>query len=309
MVVLASLVFSISARAADIDPLLELRASLAITTLKAGSGLRLQPTVRVVSEKLSTEGEFDYLETTLEQPQLGRIRLLLRGPNGFSSRNDHGLRALFLASGFFSGKEAVRLIGSDPNTVGIGFEYPVRLEDLSRDPGSALAFVQKTPLQIAAALQWIARAPWLKQDHLVAMGVSLGGIFLPVSLHLAQSLGTRVGGAIFGYTGAHLAPVAGKMLRGKVSSDVLEKSLALINNLTALHDPKLHLPFLDGRFLVIRASDDDVFPLESERLLEELLPQPKTILTIAGPHINVDKTDMIARTQTAIYQWLEQNLP
>lgn len=308
LIVTTSLLALASFASADQDPYLELKSDLAITAIKQGSGLLRHSTVQIARSVLTSDGDFDYVETTLQHPQAGPIRLLLRGPHGFSTRTDHAYRALFLASGFFSGKEAVRLIGSDPNTVGIGFEYPVRIDDLQRDPSLALTFVQKTPWQIAASLQWLREAGWLKANHLIAVGISLGGVVMPVSLHLAQSLGTQVDAAVFGFTGAHLAPVAAQQLKDKLAPDNLEQTLRLLNNLTSLHDPKLHLPFLEGKFLVIRATDDDVFPRESSLALEELLPDPKTILTVPGTHINIDKPEMISATQDILYHWLDQNL-
>lgn len=309
---IATFVLTTSARA-EFDPYLELKSDLAITAIKQGSGLGRRSTVRIARQVLTTEGEFDYVETTLAHPQAGPIRLLLRGPRGFTSRTDHPYRALFLASGFFSGKESVRLIGSDPNTVGIGFEYPVRIEDLEKDPTAALAFVQKTPWQIAASLQWLREAGWLKAHSLIAVGISLGGVVMPVSLHLAQTLGAEVDGAIFGFTGAHLAPVAAKMLREQTVTPMtpkrLEQTLQLFNNAMTIHDPKLHLPFLEGKFLVVRAGADDVFPRESSLMLEQLLPSPKNIQVVPGTHINVDKTQMIQDTQVVLYQWLDQNFP
>jgi hypothetical protein len=294
------------------DPLLKFKSELAVKTFLHNSGLGSAADVRasmpIASWVVTNEGVVDYVEATFLHRQLGEIRLFMRGPKDFWRRTDHSLRAIFLASGFSTGKSAVRLLGHDSQSVAIGFIYPTTIEDLKRDlwrtPTLTLDFLRRTPLQIAASLQWLSQLEWLRAKDLNAVGVSLGGIFLPVSLRITNSLGTFVDGSVLAFTGAHLSPILEYQLKNHLPRATLEKVLHLVNNLTALIDPKLHLPFLNGRFLTVRADQDQIFPLESSLILEGLLPQPKTISVVHGPHIAVDQPALIAATQAVIFRWL-----
>lgn len=305
--------FSVPAAIADgIDPFLRLKSEVAVNILLQDSGLvpsrQAATAYPLENQAVTSESGYDFVELTLGSAKLGPIRLFMRGPRGFLQDTSHKFRALFLASGFLTDKSAVRLLADEPQTVVIGFVYPASLADLKRDPARAPAmlfdFIRKTPLEIAAALAWLSERPWLKRQSLTAIGVSLGGLFLPASLHIAQSLGTPVAGTVLAFTGAHLPPVLELQLKPLLPPDVLEQVLRLAANLTALVDPKLHLPLLSGNFLALRSDRDQVFPRESSQILEDLLPQPKQIVVFQGGHVDVDQPALIAKSQSAIHDWL-----
>lgn len=291
----------------DLESILKFKA--AIQLLAHEGALKERSTAKVQSSIKTTLGKFDFFKVALHHEKLGEIRLLLKGPTGFvDSSKRTRLPTLFLTSGFTVGAAGVQLMGDNNDLIVIGFDYPYSLKDFELDPQKMFDFIHRTPLQIAASLQWVSEQSWMSDSGLVAMGVSLGGLFLPSALHLTESLGTKIQGTVLAYTGAHLPPVLHEMLKKQIPKPVLDEGIKIINNLTSIIDPKLHLPFLTGRFLAIRASNDQLFPLESSLLLENLLPSPKSFKIIAGPHIDVDQPSLIFQTQQLVQEWLESQV-
>ena len=45
-------------------------------------------------------------------------------------------------------------------------------------------------------------------------------------------------------------------------------------------EPALHLPYLRGEFLIINGKRDELIPAESARRLQELTPEPKTVVNL-----------------------------
>ena len=67
-----------------------------------------------------------------------------------------------------------------------------------------------------------------------------------------------------------------------------------------------HLPHLSGRFLLIAGTDDGLVPEEPARLMEELAPDPKTIVRLSGQHIGVgkDRTALFEQILEVTEDWL-----
>jgi pimeloyl-ACP methyl ester carboxylesterase len=282
------------------------QSQLATMVLMKDMKLGVRSSLRTVREVVSEAPEADYVEVVLEGDGVGTIRLMLKGPRGFYALKDHRARGLFVASGLFAGRETVKVVNNLENMVIIGFEYPYSAEQMGKQPKLIYEFMRLTSAQIAATLQWVSERGFQNPYELYSIGVSLGGLFLPSSLHIAQTLGVPVKGSVFAYTGAELSPVVAKGLAEKTNGQGVQIATSLVQAMTLVHDPKLHLPFLRGSFLTIRGDADQVFPLQSSTRLEELLPQPKTNAVLPGGHINVDQTELISKTQDLIKDWLGQ---
>ena len=281
------------------------RAELA--TLLLSRDLELSKPAIPQEITVTTENGEDFVQVRLKHyGSAGTVRLLLKGPQGFLQTTSRSLGSVLLVSGFFTGVQSVKLLGAFPGTVIAGFQYPISPDDLKRDPAAAAGkLLRETPGQIALALQWLARQSWADPKGVLAVGVSLGGLFLPSSLHLAQKISVSVPRAVFVCTGAHLTPILEAGLRPHMGEGISRPLVHAIANLTALHDPKLHLPMLRGHYLSIRTAQDEVIPESSGRLLEELLPKVDTVL-LQGPHINPDQTEIINQTRLEILNWLSK---
>jgi hypothetical protein len=256
-----------------------------------------------VTESVEQAQGFEQVAITLTHPTSGKVRLLLKGVEGFREQRSQRFKTLLLVSGFDTGAASVRLLGDIPNAVLVGFQYPFGLEDFEKNPQAFLEFFRRTPAHIALALQWLSGQPWVDRQGLVAVGVSLGGIFLPSSLFLAQKLGAAPSHTIFICTGADLKQIAKIHLEGMIASRADDLGRA-ITWATLPLNPQIYLPLLSGNFLSLRTDHDQTIPLASSLRLESLLRGPLTVQVLAGPHIDVDQDDVIAQVKSAIRNWL-----
>lgn len=303
---LMSLTTSSPARA-DFGDLIggQLQSELVTALLLKDYGLNNNTQPVRVSQNVVRSGNFDQVEVVLGHDHLGPIHLFLSGPHGFLQRQDRGLRGLFITAGFFTGRASIALMGEPAGTVLVGFEYPYQMTDFKKDPGAVLKFLRKTPGQIAISLKWLSQQSWVNPQQTAAMGVSLGGLFLPSAIHLAEKIGAGTSKTILAFSGAKIGPVLENLLKAQFPPEALHELIHFATNLTAPLDPEKHLPYLTGAFLTIRADHDQVFPVESSQRLEDLLPQPKLNKMVHGGHIDVDQPEVIQQTQAIVGAWLK----
>ncbi len=258
--------------------------------------------IRITSIDSHSAG-FETFQVELHHRGAGRIRFLLKGPTDFLQNQNHAWHTLSFVSGFFTGQETVKLLGDQPGAILVGFEYPFSIDEISQDPAKFFHFLRITPGQIALMLSWIQKQKWAAQKGHSIMGVSLGGIFLPVALHLSQEMNLHVEKTIFVCTGADL--------EGILKANLLQYSPSLaplvaqsLGALTSPLRPEIHAPFLKSQFLMIRARQDQVIPASSSQRLFEALNGVKEERIIEGEHIQPDKAFMISQIQRIVYDWL-----
>lgn len=266
-------------------------------------------------EKISTINNFDLIKVTLRhrgannENGAGDIRFTMKGPAGFLESH-RKYASLFVVSGFFTGQESAELLDGIPETIIIGYEYPFRLEQITQDLAKLAHVVRLTPGQIALGLSWIARQPWSNQEQVSVMGVSLGGIFLPAGLHIAQRINVNVLGTIFVGTGSDIRLILRENLRENLNDDQLNAAAAGVELVLIgmqVH-PKIHLSALRGPFLVISSDNDTVIPPSATAVLFESLQGEKTQKVIIGPHITPERREMIAEIREVSAFWIGQLL-
>lgn len=276
-------------------------AQLAAGTIRFEMGLSASPFATPTEVKLVREDSLTQVyQIKLDHVGAGRISLLARGPKGFLYNQSRDLRGLMIVSGFFTGEQSINLIGDFPNRVLIGFEYPYSASDFQKDPGAILQFVRKTPAQIALALGWLTRQPWMHPQRLSVMGVSLGGVFLPSGLHVSQMMGVQLEKSIYVCTGVNLPAILNENLKEYTHPFLLGPIVSALMAPTLLMDPKQHLPELKYPALVIQADHDTVIPLVSQVQLWELLKGSKSQVMLHGPHVNPDQTELIRQIQETV---------
>lgn len=282
----------------------ELQSSAAKETLIRASRLQGNLFFDIRKVLIEDDGRSQYVHIQFHHRDLGLLQLQLKGRKGFLLKTDRSLKPLLMVTGFFTGKKSVKLLGAIPdNMVIAGFDYGYAIEDFLTHPAKIVEFGYKTPANVAAALAFLSQQPWANASELGYMGISLGGIFAPSSIRLSQEIGVPVSKTILGYTGGHVPAVLEHSLRDHLPAQVRRLFSHGMANLTFLLDPKVHLPHLKGRFLVLRASDEQVFPVQSSQILESLLPEPKKVVVIPGPHINENEKRMIELTRLEVLKW------
>jgi hypothetical protein len=267
--------------------------------------LSTHPHIEFQIKPSSSEKGRDVFEVVLESPgtELRPTHLLISGPAGFNN-SEQRLPVMFISSGFTSGMKTISLIPNPREWILIGYEYPTSFDQIADDLSQIPKSFRQVPGQLSLALLWISGQAWTSCDDLVYMNVSLGTLFAPISLAMAQDAGVRVSRTVFAFGGSEISPVLTNGLKDKIPEANIRMIAQLADTLTVLHDPKLHLPDLLGQFLVIRGEFDQVFPYESSQTLEQLLPMPKEIRVVSAPHIEPDRSDIIEQTMNEVLDWL-----
>lgn len=278
----------------------------ALATLEAlladaglGGGLHFEKTFQFPSE--AEDGQ-DRVDVTLTHAKLGEIRFLMKGPRGFWRANAPKYRAFVVFSGFGSGQDVIEYLAPAPGTVMIGFDYKYSVFELVDDPARMADMIRRSPGQMAAVLGYIAGLPWVKRGEIATLGISMGGLFQPSALRMAKRLGVEPTHIAFAYSGAHLSPMLEQALPREIPEFLRRQIVLGVMNAITLYEPKTHLPWLRGQFLVVRATEEQVFPRESWESLEALLQKPKIVL-VPGPHIGLRELSMISRTRDEIFAW------
>lgn len=248
----------------------------------------------------------DSLSVSLIHESVGETQILINGPAGFLTSGE-SYPLFFVSAGFFAGKDAVALLENPGSAIVVGYEYPTTKTAVLKDPSLLAKTVRLAPAQIALALKWLQHQPWSKQGRLSVMGVSLGSLFMPVSLRIAENLGVKVNSVILAYGGVGIGEILNNLLREQISQPALGALCNLIDNLTLLHKPELHLPFLHGPFLAIYGTQDQIFSVQSSMKQFELLPEPKEMHMISGPHIDTDKPELIKESMMVTLDFLDRN--
>jgi hypothetical protein len=283
---------SLSLASSSIEAVIKSEASTAFLMNQIGMNPTTElPNIPAISEELS--GGRLLSAFRLPAPS-GTVDLLVSRP-----LKAYNLPVLFIAAGFQTGKDVATLIPNPGNNVIVGYQYPLRV-DTQRipQPQEVIDALRGTSAQIALSLRWVQKQTWCDPARVNVLGVSLGTLFLPSALQIASKLGFINRHAIFAYGGADVSLLLPREWPSRVTPAV--KFL-----LTPL-EPITHLPFLDGDFLVIRGTQDEVFPQAAQNALIDNLPN-REVFSIVGPHISADKPELIVQTATKIGQWLSSS--
>ncbi len=281
------------------------KGELAVAVIMQNSGITVDTIPSVTTQIVSSYEDQDVVTVNLQVSSLPTIHIFMKGPRGFLQDTTSTYRVCFLVSGFLTGSQSAFLLPPTPNTVYVAYDYPYNAAYLQNDPNMFLEIFRVTPAQIALSLKWISLQSWVNREKTVALGVSLGGLFLPVSLHIAQKLNAAPMRSVFAFTGADVPAIIANVLPAELPQGVSAATLFLLPAINIMNDPQLHLPALQGSFLVIRGDEDQVIPADSTAKLFELLPSPKQEVVLHGMHIDTGQTELIDETGRAVLNWLK----
>ncbi len=220
------------------------------------------------------------------------------------------LPTLVVITGFRSAHQNLARITAPGLNAVASYDYPYDPKEWKAAslPGRAwiarrVAF--RIPDEVAAMIAWIRRQDWADPNRVSLVGVSLGAVALPVIRRRVAAVGQKTAASVMAYGGADLQALARANIDVSPSwlRDIAAWAIWLM--LKPL-EPSAHLPEISGPFLLINGRDDERLPAESVRLLQELTPQPKTIVTVDGPHIDGSRPETIANTIRIARDWLAE---
>ncbi len=258
-------------------------------------------------ERLSTYSHGRLVERVeLSAGAAGRFRLRIGRPADATAP----LPVIVLLGGIRQGDRAIRYVENPGPVVLVGYDYPLEKQAWYEDPHiEDIADMRRgafrVPAQVTAALKWVSRQPWCDSTRVTLAGYSFGAFFIPAAARLAREHGIRLRGVIIAYGGADFTGVIEANLR--VRPGGLRRAVAwVLGSLLYPLEPAHHLPYMEGRMLIINGQLDDQIPPECARKLHRLAPPPpaSTILWLREGHMHPQKESLTKRLIRLTREWL-----
>ena len=153
------------------------------------------------------------------------------------------------------------------------FEPDLRIETVSLfNIWQTRRVIYRMPEEVAALLAWTGRQEWADRKRINLAGIGLGAAILPAIRRRAAATGQPVNASVFINGGADIEELAGAGLGGIMGW--------LSGQMLRPLDPATHLPEISGPFLIINTPDNVAIPASARTVLEDLVPEPKTIAAV-----------------------------
>ena len=264
-----------------------------------------------------TEGKKNYVgiriiqQYTIDDSGLGIINIAVSFPNPMPS---HPLPVLFILGGLETGFDSVQHVSDIGDNILVGYNWPINsklpkgISILTESP-SIYKGIYKSPGQIAKAIEWVSDQSWSEKEKISLLGFSIGAIASPAVQHIIENRGlTNIGWTVLAYGGTNIGQLVNSNpnIKPKWAKPLFGWIIQLLFNPI---DPKEHLEYISGNFLLINGKDDEFIPKESSSLMQNLTPSPKTTILLDGKHMGVGEKQkelldiIIQKTRS----WLEQN--
>lgn len=286
-----------------------MRAQLALKLVQ--ENLRLDQKnlkLSVVQQTESEENGRVLRRVSLTHPEAGDTNILISAPVDFDKANFR-YPVVFISAGFITGANAIRFLPNDRmDLVIVGFDYPTTPEKIKADPSALPKAIRIIPGQLALVMEWLKEQAWANPYSIHPVGVSLGSLFMPIALKLAEARGFLPRSTTFMFGGAHIQPVLESLIGNEIPTQSAKSIIDLIVNFTAPYDPKMFLPLLRGPFLHVYGTEDDIFPRSTSVMQFVLLPQPKESKEIIGAHIDPSRPKIVKEAAEIFLQFLDRNI-
>jgi hypothetical protein len=223
---------------------------------------------------------------------------------------DEPMPVQIVVGGLESGRGNVQRLPSPlGNNAVIAFEYPRRDAILDKTRGTPNRILSirdgalATPRQLAAIVRWAGEQPWGDPTRTSLLGYSLGALFVPATQEAVRANGMEAGATILAFGGADVSAIVPQAL--KFRSPVLRWMVGVLAS-AVLHpvEPRYFLPLMKTQTLLVNAEADELIPPASTRLMMDLTPEPKWVVTMPGDHINPRDPVVLARVIGTSQVWL-----
>ncbi len=269
------------------------------------------PLYRQASASVSADasGKREILDVRLVDPDNKPVTFSVSLPKGlFESDSGEKLPALVVISGFRSAHQNLeRIPEPGPNAI-ISYDYPYDAKEWKAAGifGRALIarrVAYRIPNEVAGLMAWVRRQSWADANRISLAGISLGAVALPVIRRRASATGQTDGPSVIAYGGVDIQALAAANL--KISPGWLREITSwFVWMMLKPLEPEAHLSEITGPFLLINGKDDERLPAKSVSRLQTMTPEPKTVLTVDGPHIDGNRPKIIENTVRLARVWL-----
>jgi len=267
------------------------------------------PVIKLVQETVYEEKDGEALRTyhdlVLDIGPYGLAKFTVSLPEKIP---EGGLPTALVVNGLDTGRKCLKLIQEHGNAALIAFEYPSMLHKMKSIAAvfyfrSARRSALAVPGQLVSIARWAQEQSWHDKSPVSTIGFSLGAEFLPAALHLACSEKVCLGPAVLAYGGAGLFSIF-----YAIPGHFLLKCLRAIGGAILFHplEPEKHLPHIQGEFLLINGIYDQLIPLSAAKKMQELFPEPKTIINLETEHVKPNDPELLGKLIRIARDWLEE---
>ena len=218
------------------------------------------------------------------------------------------LPVVFAAAGIQTGLETIKIFDKKQNSHLLVFEYA--FDKSQKDIQLLSAILQnalKMQMQMALTLKWLTRQYFVDTHHVNILLVSFSTFISPFAIRLAQALGVEPYSTVFAFGGAQiknfLVPQFEKL---PVHDQDLEKLKSSADQFLDWMDPINHLPYLKGKFLIIRGAFDEIIPEASSLAMTNAIPEPKKVILLQTAHIDTTRMDIVNQTMGVVQNWYQE---
>ncbi|MCP5505979.1 MAG: hypothetical protein H7A38_03750 [Chlamydiales bacterium] len=220
-----------------------------------------------------------------------------------------GLPTILIVGGLKTGRESLQFIPDHGEYALVAYEYPKRLKTLHKiNVLWHLYTVRKAalevPIELIDILQYLQQQSWVSPEPISLMGYSFGATFMPVTYVTAEKEGMKLGPGVMAYGGAGIYCLfkANLPLPKFLKDPIATMAAATFKPI----DPILYAPHMKGDFLILNGIYDAQIPMECAHRLQDLVPEPKTIMNLETEHMSPKKPDLNLRLINISRSWLEE---
>lgn len=248
----------------------------------------------------------NYRHLLLSTEHLGEIEFFISQPKQIPRG---GLPVIIILGGLEVDEEAFRMIQDPGNNIFIIYRYAY--SPSYWDEGTTLTQIPiirqsvfKVPSRVLTLERWVSRQSWAESDRITLLGFSFGSMFLPAVNHLASSKNVHLNPGIISYGGADIYELLQTNLKEKISQPF--RSMLSWLGSTAIYpmEPALHLPYMNNEFLIINGIKDQQISEQSWRKLQQLTPEPKTVILLDEEHMHYRKPKLTMKLVDICREWL-----
>lgn len=222
-----------------------------------------------------------------------------------------GLPCILIIGGLKTGRESLQFIPDHKEFALVAYEYPEMLKLLHKiNVFWNLYSVRKgaldVPPEIITIIKYLQKQPWINNEPISLMGYSFGATFMPAIYVDAEKEGIDLGPGVMAYGGAGIYCLfkANLPFPNFLKRPLASMAAALFKPI----DPILYAPHMKGEFLIINGLYDSKIPMECAHRLQNLVPEPKTIINLETGHMHPDKKELNLRLIKISRDWLEEKI-
>jgi len=250
--------------------------------------------------------ERTYMDVTLDCGKNGEALFTISLPEKIPPE---GLPCYLIVGGLKTGKESLQFIPDHGNYALVAYEYSDMLKKLHQvNVLWHLYTVRKAALEVPPELigiiKYLYKQPWINPDPISLMGYSFGATYMPVTYVKAEEEGLKLGPGVLCYGGAGIYCLfkANLPLPNFLKDPVASMAAALFKPI----DPIFYAPKMHGEFLILNGICDVQIPMKCANRLQELVPEPKTIMNLETEHMHPKSMELNLKLINISRKWLDE---